>query len=46
MVDVNGAKLAGLKQHTSQDMKEISDFYFKPDYAGKDCNEIIKQFNL
>ena len=45
--DVNGAKLAGLKTaYITRYEKEISDFYLKPDYTGKDCNEIIKQFNL
>ena len=45
--DINGAKLAGLKTaYITRYEKEISDFYLKPDFAGKDCNEIIKQFNL
>ena len=45
--DINGAKLAGLKTaYVTRYENEISDFYLKPDYTGKDCNEIIKQFNL
>ena len=45
--DIKGAKLAGLKTaYISRYENEISDFYLKPDYSGKDCNEIIKQFNF
>ena len=45
--DINGAKLTGLKTACfTRYENEISDFYLKPDYTGKDCNEIIKQFNL
>ncbi len=45
--DINGAKLAGLKTgYISRYEKNISDFYYKPDYFGKDSYDVIRQLKL
>ena len=45
--DINGAKLAGLKTaYITRYAKKLSDFYYKPDYVGKDSREIIKKLDF
>ena len=42
--DINGAKLAGLKTaYITRYEKELSNFYLKPDYVGKDSFEIANK---
>ena len=45
--DINGAKLAGLKTaYITRYEKKLSDFYYRPDYVGKDSREIIKKLDF
>ena len=45
--DINGAKLAGLKTaYITRYEKILSDFYYRPDYVGKDSREIIKKLDF
>ena len=45
--DINGAKLAGLKTaYITRYEKNLSDFYYRPDYVGSDSREIIKKLDF
>ena len=45
--DINGATLARPQTaFIKRFEKELSDFYYKPDYCGNDCLEIIKNLKL